>query len=143
MQYCRNCGEEYVTEQAAICTKCGVQRGEGNHYCYNCGEPTFEGAAACLKCGVGLNSGVRSDKSKLVAGLLGIFLGGFGIHNFYLGFTNKAILQLILMVVGIVLSCVFIGVFLVLGVQIWGFVEGILILVGKMDKDSKGNLLKE
>ena len=29
-------------------------------------------------------------KSKMAAGLLGIFLGAFGVHNFYLGYTTKA-----------------------------------------------------
>ena len=33
-----------------------------------------------------------SDKSKLVAGLLQIFLGGFGVGRFYLGYTNIGIL---------------------------------------------------
>ena len=35
-------------------------------------------------------------KSKKVAGLLGIFLGAFGIHNFYLGKYVRGILQFIL-----------------------------------------------
>ena len=30
----------------------------------------------------------------MTAGLLGIFLGGLGIHNFYLGYTGKAMLKL-------------------------------------------------
>lgn len=36
-----------------------------------------------------------SGKSKLVAGLLGIFLGGLGIHKFYLGKIGMGILYLI------------------------------------------------
>ena len=34
-------------------------------------------------------------KNKLVAGLLGIFLGGFGIHKFYLGKPASGILYLV------------------------------------------------
>ena len=31
---------------------------------------------------------------KMVAGLLGILLGGLGVHKFYLGFTGTAVIQL-------------------------------------------------
>lgn len=33
-------------------------------------------------------------KSKMTAGLLGIFLGGLGIHKFYLGYTKEAVITL-------------------------------------------------
>ena len=63
-----------------------------------------------------------AQKSKLPAGLLGIFLGCFGVHNFYLGNTGKAVAQLLLTVIGWIL---------IIGpavAGIWGLVEGILIL---------------
>lgn len=75
------------------------------------------------------------QKSKLVAGLLGIFLGAYGIHNFYLGYTKRALIQLLLTV----LSCFTLSV--VSG--IWGLVEGIMILCGSICTDSTGNLLKD
>lgn len=31
-------------------------------------------------------------KTKIVAGLLGLFLGGFGVHHFYLGSTTAGII---------------------------------------------------
>ena len=74
------------------------------------------------------------QKSKLVAGLLGIFLGAFGVHNFYLGFNNKAVAQLLITI----LSCGLLSV--VSG--IWGLVEGILILTGEKNTDAQGNPLK-
>lgn len=37
-------------------------------------------------------------KSRLAYILLAIFLGGFGVHNFYAGFTKKAVIQLLLTV---------------------------------------------
>ena len=38
-------------------------------------------------------------KSKLVAGLLGIFLGSLGIHRFYLGYVGIGILQIVVTIV--------------------------------------------
>ncbi|PXF20558.1 MAG: hypothetical protein CXX72_04745 [Methanobacteriota archaeon] len=41
------------------------------------------------------------DKSKVVAGILGILLGSFGIHKFYLGSIGKGILFLLFCWTGI------------------------------------------
>lgn len=126
--YCKNCGN-LMDPNAAICVKCGCAKGTGASYCHNCGQPTVPGAAVCTSCGSALASINANSKSKLTAGLLGIFLGGLGVHNFYLGYTGKAIAQ-------ILLSCIGVG-------QIWGLIEGILILCGKIDKDANGNPLKD
>ena len=134
MYFCKNCGEPYMTDEAVMCVKCGVAKGQGNNYCHNCGKPLAPDAAVCLNCGVANKQAPAPDaKSKLVAGLLAIFLGTFGVHNFYLGYTGKAVTQLVLSIVGILLCCVVVGVFIVMGVGIWGLVEGILILTGKID----------
>lgn len=71
-----------------------------------------------------------SPKSKVVAGLLGLFLGTFGVHRFYLGYTGIGILQLIL---GL-LTCGVAG--------LWGFVEGIVCLCGGMT-DADGYPLRD
>ena len=68
------------------------------------------------------------QKSKLAAGLLGIFLGSLGVHNFYLGHTGKAVGQLVGTIVGYVLLIVVIGIFIIAGISIWALIEGILIL---------------
>ncbi|XTR52636.1 NINE protein [Pseudarthrobacter sp. So.54] len=65
--------------------------------------------------------GYPQPKSKIAAGLLGIFLGGLGIHRFYLGFTKIAVIQLVLTIV--------LGVFTFGLVGLWGVVEGIMIIV--------------
>ena len=122
--YCKNCGNA-MDPNAAVCVKCGCAKGVGTTFCPNCGQTTMAGAAVRTACGCALATAASSSKSKLVAGLLGIFLGGWGIHNFYLGFTKKAILQIVLS------FCFGIG-------AIWGFVEGILILCGKITADANG-----
>ena len=75
------------------------------------------------------------QKSKVVAGLLAIFLGALGIHNFYLGFTGKAVTQLLITVC----TCGYGG--LIIG--IWALVEGIMILSGSINKDARGVPLKD
>jgi TM2 domain-containing membrane protein YozV len=71
-------------------------------------------------------------KSKLAAGLFGIFLGGLGVHRFYLGYTGIGIAQIAVTIA----TCGF-G-------YLWGFIEGILILCGSMiTTDSSGRTLKD
>ena len=41
-------------------------------------------------------SAVVRGKSKVAAGLLALFLGGLGIHKFYLGYVGAGIVHLIL-----------------------------------------------
>lgn len=144
MYYCKNCGEAYATDEAVMCVKCGVAKGQGSSYCHNCGNPVSPEATVCLTCGVANKpSAAAGAKSKMAAGLLGIFLGAFGVHNFYLGYTKKAVIQLVCTIVGLVLSCIVIGAFLVLGIQIWGLVEGIMILTGKIAEDGNGQPLAD
>jgi TM2 domain-containing membrane protein YozV/RNA polymerase subunit RPABC4/transcription elongation factor Spt4 len=147
--FCRNCGNT-LGENAAVCVNCGVAAGGGNKFCRNCSSPVDPAAAVCLKCGVALSSaGAQSSlggnpKSKIVAGLLGIFLGGLGIHRFYLGYTTIGIVQLLITVCSwpLMLFCG-IGFFSLAGVGIWGLVEGILILVGNINKDAQGRPLAD
>ncbi len=144
MYFCKNCGEAYMTDEAVMCVKCGVAKGQGSNYCHNCGNPVAPGAVACLSCGVANKPlAPAGAKSKIAAGLLAIFLGTFGVHNFYLGYTSKAVIQLVLTIVGILLSCIAIGVFVVLGVWIWTLIEGIMILTGSINADAKGTPLAD
>lgn len=91
------------------------------------------------------------SKSKIVAALLAFFLGGLGIHSFYMGNKKKGLIQLGLSVLGFVLffagaakavttttatasvgiaGTALIGLLLILGVSIWAFVDFIRILTG-------------
>ncbi len=134
--FCRNCGRE-IDPNAEICVGCGCKKGIGDKFCPNCGKETVEGANVCMSCGHALEATVDPavQKSKMAAGLLGIFLGGLGVHNFYLGYTGKAVAQLLISV----LSC---GT-LAAASSIWGLVEGIMILTGSINKDGKGVPLKD
>ena len=114
--------------------------GKGKGFCRNCGEAVGEEAIVCLRCGSPIEPAVQEvpvgeAKSKIAAGLLGIFLGALGIHNFYLGFTGKAVAQLLMTV----LSCGFLS----FASGVWGLVEGIMYLTGSLNKDAKGQKLGE
>lgn len=132
--FCKNCGSE-MDPNAVVCVKCGYGKGKGNKFCPNCGSELEPNAQFCVKCGVSVAPEQQinplNQKSKIAAGLLGIFLGGFGIHNFYLGYTGKAVGQLVLTIC----SCGIGG--------IWGFIEGILILCGNINTDANGVPLKD
>ena len=128
--YCKNCGNP-MDPNAAVCLNCGCAKGTGLSYCANCGQPVAPGAAVCTTCGFATAPIDNPNaKSKLVAGLLGILLGGWGIHNFYLGYTGKGVAQILLN------FCCGIG-------YIWGLIEGILILCGNINVDAKGVPLKD
>lgn len=132
--YCKNCGTE-MADVAVVCTNCGAAKDTGMAFCHNCGKELAPGAAVCLACGVAAAPQVKkSEKNKLVAALLALFLGGLGVHNFYLGYTGKAIAQLLLTLVGwiLIIGPVVSGV--------WAFIEFIMILLDKIP-DSDGSPL--
>jgi hypothetical protein len=68
--------------------------------------------------------GGKSDKQKIPAALLCWFLGGLGIHRFYLGYSAIGVIQLLTL-----------G-----GCGIWALVDLIMILTGSL-KDSDGREL--
>ena len=70
-------------------------------------------------------------KSRQTAGLLGIFLGGVGVHRFYLGYTSIGVLQIL-----VTIATCGLGGF-------WGITEGVLILSGKgITTDADGRPLR-
>ncbi len=66
-------------------------------------------------------------KSRLAYILLALFLGGFGIHNFYAGYTGKGVAQLVLTLLGFVVGVTF------LVVLVW-----VLIEICTVTKDAQG-----
>ena len=71
-----------------------------------------------------------SDKSKLTAGLLQLFLGGFGVGRFYLGYTNIGIAQICVTLVTCGLG------------NIWGLIDAIMMLTDKVP-DAQGRTLRD
>ncbi|HLQ79974.1 MAG TPA: NINE protein [Brachybacterium sp.] len=76
-------------------------------------------------------------QSRLVVGLLGIFLGGFGVHRFLLGYTKIGLIQVLVSV----LSCFILYPL----IQIWGLIEGIMVLAKSptFERDAHGRPLTD
>lgn len=127
MKYCSKCGSE-LTEGVKFCANCGNEVSNTNSVNGNVNQPNYQN----------VNNGTNQGKSKIAAGILGIFLGSLGIHNFYLGYTGKAVAQLLLTLIGWI-AC---GLGPVIA-GIWGLIEGILILTGSMSQDANGNPLND
>lgn len=71
--------------------------------------------------------------NQLIAALLAFFLGGFGIHRFYLGYTKIGIIQLAMLIVGSVLSLVIVGIPILIALYVWVLIDLIRILLGKLE----------
>ena len=129
-----------------FCSKCGKQNPDNAKFCASCGNPIADTPgqqytpppppqpqyAPPSQAAVQPPSQYAAvgGKSKLAAGLLGIFLGAWGIHRFYLGYVGIGIIQIIVTLITFGFGA------------LWGFIEGILILTGTFNKDAKGLLIK-
>ena len=111
---CKECGHE-VSDTASVCPNCGAPVIK-DIYCQKCVTRIPENIQYCPSCGARTGCAGKPRKDKTAAGLLAIFLGGLGIHYFYMGKTTAGIISLIL---GLC-SC-----------YVWGlvmFAQGIFIL---------------
>ncbi|CAM3861418.1 MULTISPECIES: TM2 domain-containing protein [Tsukamurella] len=93
-----------------------------------------------------------SDKSKVAAGLLQLFLGGFGAGNWYLGRNREATIQVCILgagflslVLGVIpligLLFMMLGSLALVGLRIWTLVESIMMFTGSI-RDGQGRVLR-
>ena len=100
-------------------------------------EAASDFASEAKKTANEFSEGLKSaggDNKKILAGILGIVLGAFGIHKFVLGYQKEGIILLAITLVGFVLTCVGIGVFVVWITGLIGLIEGIIYLT-KSDEE--------
>ncbi len=74
------------------------------------------------------------DNKKMLAGLLAIFLGSFGVHKFILGYQKEGVILLVATVIGYILTCFVVGIFVLVATGAIGLIEGIIYLT-KTDED--------
>lgn len=76
-------------------------RNENEKFCSDCGTNINAKAEICPNCGVrqmAVSNGFASaanGKSRVTAAVLAFFLGGFGVHKFYLGRVGMGIVYLL------------------------------------------------
>lgn len=118
-----------------ICKKCGQKLGEGTRICPICKTAQDETITAWEKIIkepiekvekiASTNKYPYVQRSRVMAGVLQILFGGFGIGRFYLGYNAMALGQLFTMPI--------------FGIgAIWGVIDGILILCGQVETDVNG-----
>lgn len=102
-------------------------------FCPECGTEISAEAMSCPKCGKPLNSGtiqkvLHKGKKKSTAALFAFFLGGLGVHRFYLGENSKGIVRICIQIFAIILSMVSVTV----GVPILDFTATFLIIANSL-----------
>ncbi|MBL4663287.1 MAG: TM2 domain-containing protein [Flavobacteriaceae bacterium] len=83
----------------------------------------------------GWNEATKSgENKKLMAGILAIIVGGFGVHKFILGYNKEGFILLGTLIISIPLMCIIIGAFTMYIPIIIGIIEGIIYLT-KSDEE--------
>ena len=147
MVKCSSCGER-LSPRAKFCDYCGQPQktprppplppaGESRtktgselqeKFCFACGEKINSRAEICPYCGVRQQdvgssqpeymAEAATSSKKTSAALLAFFLGGLGIHKFYLGYSTSGLIMLLVSLI----SC---GL-LALPIGIIALVEGVI-----------------
>lgn len=126
---CKICEKE-IPDISKYCMFCGSKRGMLDYTGLN-DDLSSQSSVSIREYYDDTDIDTTGPKSKRTAGLLGVFLGAFGAHRFYLGYTKIAILQIVVSL----LTCT-------LGGAIWGFIEGLMILCDTyITTDYDGNRL--
>ena len=136
------------------CPKCGCWNPDNGMYCRGCGiKLTFNFSNNTSESDSSVNANIAygnnfldvehiSPKSRAVAFLFAIFFGFLGVHNFYMGHTERGVIQLAAQVIIPVVGVLTLGIGFVLYIPlaIWIFIEIILILCG-VAKDEHGEVV--
>ncbi|KAF0092410.1 MAG: TM2 domain containing protein [Fusobacteria bacterium] len=68
------------------------------------------------------------ENKRILAGIMGVLFGAYGVHNFIYGYTTKGIIQILMSTILAIFTCGLSAI----AAYIWGLVEGILILTDQI-----------
>ena len=115
-----------MATQLKKCQNCGTENSGYESFCRNCGtmlsssgqnQQVQHSASAGMQ-----QQQIPGAEKKILAGLMGILFGGFGVHKFMLGYTTEGLIQIAITIV----TC---------GIgSIVGLIEGIIYLT-KSDQE--------
>jgi TM2 domain-containing membrane protein YozV len=114
-------------EDEIFCSSCGAVIKKGVKFCPNCGKsPSAVSSTEEHYANTVSLSDIREQREQhwMITLLLCIFLGGIGVHRFYVGKIGTAILMILTL-----------G-----GLGIWWLIDLITIIVGKF-RDKNGNYI--
>jgi len=102
-----------------FCSNCGKNIDEGQAFCSSCGHSVSSAPATTIS-NIQTTTIIQPPKSREAAGLLALFLGCIGVHDFYVGKVSQGAIKVILTLTGLgyIISA------------IWGFVDTICIITG-------------
>jgi hypothetical protein len=93
---CKHCGEIIdVSLRVAEEARRAAERNSNNPMVFMNAGGAAASSAAANNGGWDERRPIRGEKSKVVAGILAVFLGGIGIHKFYLGQGFQGFLYLV------------------------------------------------
>ena len=93
-------------------------------FCQHCGKEVNDKAVVCVHCGCPLSA---PSKSRALYVVLALFFGCLGVHNFYAGYNGRAVVQLLITILGGIL------IVPIIAVGIW-----VLIEICIVNKDARG-----
>jgi len=123
------------------CPSCNTENTGLENFCRNCGTTLadpFQNQQNQQMQQPPMQSGAQipgADK-KIVAGICGIVIGGFGVHKFILGYQQEGIIMVAAWVIAFVIAMITcgIGTPLILIPSVVGIIEGIIYLT-KSDEE--------
>ena len=125
-----------MATQYVTCPRCSAPNSSLNTTCMTCGSALPIAPMPMQQMPRQPGAPIPGADKKILAGILGIVLGGLGIHKFVLGYNQEGIILIAVYVVAFIIAMVTcgLGVPLVFIPTVIGIIEGIIYLT-KSDEE--------